>query len=238
MCNQACGPTRFRDEVINLLNEPLLKLSDRCIFCFSGDLYGWAGARELVDSSYQPTYVVLEGHNPIPSALSCTFLRPTGRPPQSSRETGEPREFPSPYIPLGLQLGLESSVRGYFHRSDRYWSVRRTLRCNAQRRDGPVQGSLLIQAINRHTSCSGGPQPHPLRLVMHLPAGQPAGHLNLQGKRANHVNSRPLTSPLGYNSVWNRVRGYFPQGLASIFARLRRCDPGSNLGPPVRRRTP
>jgi hypothetical protein len=25
----------------------------------------WAGARELVDSSYQPTYVVLEGHNPI-----------------------------------------------------------------------------------------------------------------------------------------------------------------------------
>jgi len=34
----------------------------------------WAGARELVDSSYQPTYVVLEGHNPIPSALSCTFL--------------------------------------------------------------------------------------------------------------------------------------------------------------------
>jgi len=46
---------------------------------------------------------------------------------------------------------------------------------------------------------------------MHLPAGQPAGHLNLQGKRANHANSRPLTSPLGYNSVWNRVRGYFPQ---------------------------
>jgi len=85
---------------------------------------------------------------------------------------------------------------------------------------------------------AGGPQPHPLRLVMHLPAGQPAGHLNLQGKRANHANSRPLTSPLGYNSVWNRVRGYFPQGLASIFARLRRCDPGSNLGPPVRRRTP
>jgi len=28
----------------------------------------WAGARELVDSSYQPTYVVLDGQNPIPSA--------------------------------------------------------------------------------------------------------------------------------------------------------------------------
>jgi len=69
----------------------------------------WAGARELVDSSYQPTYVVLEGHNPIPSALSCTFLPANRRPPQSSRETGEPRDS-RPLHPLGLQLGLESST--------------------------------------------------------------------------------------------------------------------------------
>jgi len=71
---------------------------------------------------------------------------------------------------------------------------------------------------------------------MHLPAGQPAGHLNLQGKRANHANSRPLTSPLGYNSVWNRVRGYFPEDLAAVFARLPRSDPGSNRGSSRRRR--
>jgi len=80
---------------------------------------------------------------PSPPPCHAPSCRPTGRPPQSSRETGEPREFPSPYIPLGLQLGLESEYVGI------------------SRRDWPV----------------------------FLPG-------------------------------------------------LRRCDPGSNLGPPVRRRTP
>jgi len=47
---------------------------------------------------------------PSPPPCHAPSCRPTGRPPQSSRETGEPREFPSPYIPLGLQLGLESST--------------------------------------------------------------------------------------------------------------------------------
>lgn len=36
--------------------------------------------------------------------------------------------------------------------------------------------------------------PQPLRLVMHLPAGHPAGHQTSR-ERANHVNSRPLHPP-------------------------------------------
>jgi len=123
----------------------------------------WAGARKLVDSSYQPTYVVLEGHNPIPSG----------------------------------------------------W------------------GSHHVTPSSSHPTCSHHVTPsssHPLRLVMHFPAGQPAGHLNLQGKRANHVNSRPLTSPLGYNSVWNRVRWVFPVGWPVFSPDFRRSDPGSDLG--------
>jgi len=50
----------------------------------------------------------------------------------------------------------------------------------------------------------GGPQPHPLRLVMHLPAGQrrpPQSSRETGEPRDFH----PLTSPLGYNWVWNRV---------------------------------
>jgi len=74
--------------------------------------------------------------------------------------------------------------------------------------------------------------PHPLRLVMHLPPGQPEGHLNLQGKRANHGIPVPL-HPLGLQLGLESSTWVFPAGLASIFAGLRRCDPGSNLGPPV-----
>jgi len=108
-----------------------------------------------------------------------------------------------------------------------------------RRKNGPVpEGDLLcVELSTDMTVIPGGPQPHPLRLVMHLPAAN-GSHLNLQGKRANHVNSRPLTSLLGYNSVWNRVRGYFPEAVASVLPGLPRADAGWNLGPPVRRRTP
>jgi len=60
----------------------------------------------LIQAINRHTYI-LEGHNPIPSALSCTFLPANRRPPQSSRETGEPRDS-RPLTSLGLQLGLES----------------------------------------------------------------------------------------------------------------------------------
>jgi len=103
----------------------------------------WAGARELVDSSYQPTYVVLEGHNPIPSALSCTFL-PANR-----------------------------------------------------------QATSIFKGNGRTTR---------------IPV--------------------PLHPPWATTRFGIEYVGISRRAPASIFARLRRRDPGSNLGPPVRRRTP
>jgi len=53
---------------------------------------------------------MLEGHNPIPSALSCTFLPANRQATSIFKGNGRTTRFPSPYIPLGLQLGLESST--------------------------------------------------------------------------------------------------------------------------------
>jgi len=85
---------------------------------------------------------------------------------------------------------------------------------------------------------AGGPQPHPLRLVMHLPAGQPAGHLNLQGKRANHASPVPLHPPWATTRFGIEYVG-ISRRLASIFAKT--SDAVIRVrtsGPPVRRRTP
>lgn len=102
---------------------------------------------------------------------------------------------------------------------------------------GASQGSMLIHAINRHTSCwraTPSPTPPPCHAPSCRPPGRPP---NFQGT-GEPREFPPLTSPLGCNSDRNRVRGHFPQGPASIFARLRRKWPDSNLGPSDGRRAP
>jgi hypothetical protein len=80
----------------------------------------WAGARELVDSSYQPTYVVLEGHNPIPSALSCTFLPANRQATSIFKGNGRTTRIPVPLHPpwATTRFGIE-----YVGISRRDWPV-------------------------------------------------------------------------------------------------------------------
>jgi len=65
--------------------------------------------RELVDSSYQPTYVVLEGHNPIPSALSCTFLPANRQATSIFKGNGRTTRIPVPLHPpwATTRFGIE-----------------------------------------------------------------------------------------------------------------------------------